>query len=67
MSVISGEENIHPVHVSLHDVIRTIWNDPAGISPEFRQNYYLRHILNDWNALNSWNQLLDGESVQSQG
>jgi len=27
-------------------------DDPAGFSPEFRENYYLRHILNDWN---DWN------------
>lgn len=26
-SVISGEENVHPAHASLHDVMRTIWND----------------------------------------
>ena len=30
--------------------VRTIWNDPAGFSPELRENYYLRHILNDWNV-----------------
>jgi hypothetical protein len=28
LSVISGEENIHPAYDSLHDVMRTIWNDP---------------------------------------
>jgi len=49
LSVISGEENIHPAYASLHDVMQAIWNDPAGFSPEFRENYYLRHILNDWN------------------
>jgi hypothetical protein len=29
--------------------MRKIGNDPAGFSTEFRENYYLRHILNDWN------------------
>jgi hypothetical protein len=33
--------------------MRTIWNDPAGFLPEFRENY-LRHILNDWNIWNCW-------------
>ena len=46
----------HPAHASLHDVMRTIWNDPAGFSPEFRKNYYLRNILNDWNNLNVLNE-----------
>jgi hypothetical protein len=36
LSVISGEEAIHPAHASLHEVMRKIWNDPAGFSPEFR-------------------------------
>jgi len=52
------------VHASLHDVMRTIWNDHAGFSPEFRENYYLRHILNewnDWNVLNDWNNRLPME------
>jgi hypothetical protein len=31
--------------------MRKIGNDPAGFSPAFRENYYLRHILNDWNFL----------------
>ena len=30
MSVVSGEENIHPAHASLHDVMRKIWNDHSG-------------------------------------
>jgi hypothetical protein len=41
-----------PAHASLHDVIRTIWNDHAGFSPEFRENHYLRALLNNWN---DWN------------
>jgi inactivated superfamily I helicase len=39
LSVISGEENKHLAHASLHDVMRKIWNDHAGFSPEFRENY----------------------------
>jgi hypothetical protein len=38
---------------------------PAGFSPEFRENYYLRHILNDWNdwnVLNNWNEVLSCKS-----
>ena len=53
MSIISGEENIH--RAAAH-VMRKIANDPAGFSPEFRENYYLRHILNEWN---DWNVLND--------
>src|SRR5437762_8000509 len=25
---------------------------PSWFAPEFRENYYLRHVLNDWNVLN---------------
>jgi hypothetical protein len=39
--------------------MRRIGNDHAGFSPEFRENYYLRHILNDWNDWNDWNVLND--------
>jgi hypothetical protein len=39
--------------------MRRIGNDHAGFSPEFRENYYLRHILNVWNALKDWNVLND--------
>ena len=47
-------------HASLHDVMRTIWNDPAGFSPELRENNYLRHILNDWN---DWNVLNEAQRL----
>jgi hypothetical protein len=52
------KKNIHPAHISLHDVMRKIWNDLAGFSPEFRENYYFRLILNEWNGWNHWNWLL---------
>jgi hypothetical protein len=41
--------------------MRKLRHDPAGFSPEFRENYYLRDILNDWNVwnvLNNWNEPL---------
>jgi hypothetical protein len=38
LSVISGEENIHPAQASLDDVTLKIWNDYAGFSPELREN-----------------------------
>jgi hypothetical protein len=40
---------------TLPNVMRKIRHDRAGFSPEFRENYYLRHILNDWNDWNLWN------------
>jgi hypothetical protein len=54
LSIISGEDNMHPAQHPLYDVMRTIRNDPAG-SPEFRESHYLRHILNDWNDWNFLN------------
>jgi hypothetical protein len=46
LSVIGGKENIHLAHTSAAQNL----DDHAGFLPELRENYYLRHILNDWNA-----------------
>jgi len=54
---------LHRQKISL-GVEPEIWHDPAGFSPEFRENHYLRPLLNDWNdwnVLNNWNEPLSME------
>jgi len=34
---------------------------PSWFAPEFRENYYLRHVLNDWNVLNDLERALSIE------
>lgn len=42
MSVVSGEENIHPTRAPLHHVMPEIWNDHSG-DPFVRQLVALTH------------------------